>query len=602
MRRNVAGQNVALQMNDRTTGAPLTSAVSVFVTVDNGTQNAGGGTTTHKGNGAWNYAPTAAETNGAHVAFTATHATGVHQTINVYPLAYDASGQIGPLAASSVTATQAPNLDAAVSSRASGAALTSHDTDIKNRLPAALVSGRMDSSVGAMAANVLTDTAINAGAITAAKIAAAAITVTQAPNLDAAVSSRATQAQILSDATPFAGANVNATVSSRASSAELTTHDGAIKALLPAALVGGRMDASVGAMAANTLTATAIADGALTNAKVPHLLVLQDYIERLRKSHIGRGETFYVDPVNGNDTTGNGSRATPWATIQKAHNDGVVTGRHDVIMLIAGGTVGQTVLDERPTISKRYVMIRGPGRDFAVIPTTNGDTFTVSGEGCSLENFQIRTSGAGSGAAVVITADNVKLQELFIDLARTDGVQINGATWTRVVDCNFQNTGQSAASAAIDVFGGSQYTIIRGNRFIDNVGDGIKIRSPATDLTVIRENVITRCTQQGIDIQAGTGAVVAQNVLANNTGGDIVDAGTNTDLQNNEQWAHLLQTYEGARTLRDYLRLSAGPAFQKSAGGGTTSLTFRDAADSKNRIQATVDTNGNRTAVTLDAT
>lgn len=44
--------------------------------------------------------------------------------------------------------------------------------DIQTRLPAALVSGRIDSSVGAMAANVLTATAINADAITAAKVAA----------------------------------------------------------------------------------------------------------------------------------------------------------------------------------------------------------------------------------------------------------------------------------------------------------------------------------------------------------------------------------------------------------------------------------------------
>jgi len=44
--------------------------------------------------------------------------------------------------------------------------------DIQTRLPAALVSGRIDASVGAMAANVLTATAINADAITAAKLAA----------------------------------------------------------------------------------------------------------------------------------------------------------------------------------------------------------------------------------------------------------------------------------------------------------------------------------------------------------------------------------------------------------------------------------------------
>ncbi len=57
-------------------------------------------------------------------------------------------------------------------------------------IPSILIAGRVDASVGAMAANVLTAAAINANAITAAKIAAAAITVTQAPNLDAAITTR----------------------------------------------------------------------------------------------------------------------------------------------------------------------------------------------------------------------------------------------------------------------------------------------------------------------------------------------------------------------------------------------------------------------------
>jgi hypothetical protein len=47
--------------------------------------------------------------------------------------------------------------------------------DIQSRLPAALVSGRIDASVGAMAANTLTAAAIAADAITAAKIADGAI-------------------------------------------------------------------------------------------------------------------------------------------------------------------------------------------------------------------------------------------------------------------------------------------------------------------------------------------------------------------------------------------------------------------------------------------
>jgi hypothetical protein len=53
-----------------------------------------------------------------------------------------------------------------------GASVSADVAAVKAVLPAALVSGRIDASVGAMAANVLTATAINADAFTAAKFAA----------------------------------------------------------------------------------------------------------------------------------------------------------------------------------------------------------------------------------------------------------------------------------------------------------------------------------------------------------------------------------------------------------------------------------------------
>jgi hypothetical protein len=54
-------------------------------------------------------------------------------------------------------------------------------------------------------------------------------------------------------------AAVGANTVAPATPANVTTSTSTITALLPAALVGGRMDASVGAMAANTLTASAVA-------------------------------------------------------------------------------------------------------------------------------------------------------------------------------------------------------------------------------------------------------------------------------------------------------------------------------------------------------
>ena len=76
-----------------------------------------------------------------------------------------------------------------------------------------------------------------------------------------------------------------------------------------------------------------------------------------------------------------------------------------------------------------------------------------------------------------------------------------------------------------------------------------------------------------LDVAVGTRATVA-DILA----GNIEDSIT---------IAHAMQAI---------LAACAG----KSDGGGTTTLHFRDQADSKNRITATVDSNGDRTAITLN--
>lgn len=59
---------------------------------------------------------------------------------------------------------------------------------------------------------------------------------------------------------------------------------------------------------------------------------------------------------------------------------------------------------------------------------------------------------------------------------------------------------------------------------------------------------------------------------------------------------------ETALTLKEALRLIVAVASGKVTGGGTTSVTFRNIADDKDRIVATVDTSGNRSAITMDLT
>jgi hypothetical protein len=57
---------------------------------------------------------------------------------------------------------------------------------------------------------------------------------------------------------------------------------------------------------------------------------------------------------------------------------------------------------------------------------------------------------------------------------------------------------------------------------------------------------------------------------------------------------------EGVVTYKQWIRRLGAEAFGRSAGGGTTSVTFRNSTNSLNRITATVDETNNRTAVTYD--
>jgi len=59
---------------------------------------------------------------------------------------------------------------------------------------------------------------------------------------------------------------------------------------------------------------------------------------------------------------------------------------------------------------------------------------------------------------------------------------------------------------------------------------------------------------------------------------------------------------DGSYDLQEMMRIIFAVCAGKSSGGGTTTHTFRDSADSKNRVSAIVTSVGNRTAVTLDAT
>lgn len=64
-------------------------------------------------------------------------------------------------------------------------------------------------------------------------------------------------------------------------------------------------------------------------------------------------------------------------------------------------------------------------------------------------------------------------------------------------------------------------------------------------------------------------------------------------------WAAVIENSKSALSM---FRLIYATLCNKVSGGGTTTIAFRDDADTKARVTMTVDTSGNRSAVTKDAT
>ena len=87
MKKNISGQIIGAEMITAADGSAFTGAVTVYRTINGGTQtigSVGSGICTHKGNGLHIYTPTAAETNGDHIAWTFVGTGAVPVTIQVY--------------------------------------------------------------------------------------------------------------------------------------------------------------------------------------------------------------------------------------------------------------------------------------------------------------------------------------------------------------------------------------------------------------------------------------------------------------------------------------------------------------------------------------
>lgn len=420
---------------------------------------------------------------------------------------------------------------------ASALATVQADTDdIQTRIPAALVGGRMDSSVGAMAAAVLTATAIAADAITAAKIAADAIgaselaadAVTEIQNGLALATALATAQTAITD----------------------------IQSRIPTALVSGRIDSSVGAMATSVITATAIAADAIGASEIA-----SDAIAEIQ-SGLATASALATVQSDTDDIQSRLPAALVGGKIDAnvgALGSGSITSATFAAGAIDAAAIATDAIGSAELAASAVTEIQTGLATSAALATVQADTDDIQTRlpsalvGGKID-ANVGALGAGSITSATFAAGAIDASAIATDAIGSNEVAASAVTKIQ---------SGLATSAALAIVAG----------FIDTEIADIQARLPAALV--------------GGRIDSSIGAMAANTLTASALASDAVDEILDDTIG------------DGSITVRQALRVLIAGMAGKLSGAATTTVTIRNLADSANVVQATVDASGNRSAVTV---
>lgn len=253
-------------------------------------------------------------------------------------------------------------------------------------------------------------------------------------------------------------------------------------------------------------------------------------IETLRPHHTGLGNIWYWDPISGNDAFDGASSSTAFATFAAAHS-AATDGGHDVIVALSSDP-GQTIVTEQIEITKNYLFLRGPGRDFRFKPTnTTSPTISINATGVEISGVVVDTAASGGQSAIEVQdgADFFFIDHVWSRDAQHAALKVLGSTvYGRVDGCFFSHP----LDDGIHVDGDTRHLKIT-NTEVDSPGDsGVHLEGTTVRNNIIGNGVkIYNADGYGIRIDSpGTRNHIDGDVsLYDNTLGNLLDNGTLTD-------------------------------------------------------------------------
>lgn len=182
------------------------------------------------------------------------------------------------------------------------------------------------------------------------------------------------------------------------------------------------------------------------------------------------------------------------------------------------------------------------------------------------------------------------------------------------VGSNLDKTGYSLTQSFPANFADLAITVTTGRVTVGTNADktGYSISGAKTTLDMLNDitaaavwAAATRTLSSGanISLAKGTGVTGFNDIAASDVWTSATRALTDKagfELSAAGVDAVLDEVVEGTLTLRQIMRINLAALAGKSAGGGTATLLFKGADGTTTRITATVDANGNRTAMTVN--
>jgi len=254
-------------------------------------------------------------------------------------------------------------------------------------------------------------------------------------------------------------------------------------------------------------------------------------VEGLRPHHTGTGNIWYWNPYAGSDSLDGKSPQFAVETFAKAH-DLVVNNNHDIIIAMAGDPSGVTVVNDYITVTKNYLFIRGPGRDFAIKNTTeiNQNAVSVSGRGVELSGMQVETSATNTKWVIHTTGDFTFLNNIWVSNSN-NGVLFEDGEYGVIDNVKMHHND----GTGLCFQGTADHVDVTDCHIGSNGSHGVDIDlSGGHEVNFTGHSVIHKNGGYGINISATSEGVIVSGAVDNfnNVLGDINDNGISTYISN----------------------------------------------------------------------